>query len=113
MKVLMVEPGKMPYETKIGTGLEALQGAVGRSIQTVYPYFLHILVDIFCLRCQFDVLIASIFAGPAHYIAILLHARNKFNNGRMRNPKERFNFFLCALSTTTAQIQKYPALGHC
>lgn len=38
MKVLMVEPGKMPHETEIGSGLEALQKAVGGDIQAVYPY---------------------------------------------------------------------------
>lgn len=38
MKVLMVEPGKMPHETEIESGLEALQKAVGGNIQTVYPY---------------------------------------------------------------------------
>ena len=38
MKVLMVEPGKVPYETEIEGGLESLQKAVGGSIQAVYPY---------------------------------------------------------------------------
>lgn len=38
MKVLMVEPGKMPRETEIDSGLEALQKAVGGDIQAVYPY---------------------------------------------------------------------------
>ena len=38
MKVLMVEPGKMPYETEIDSGLAALQKAVGGDIQAVYPY---------------------------------------------------------------------------
>lgn len=38
MKVLMVEPGKMPCETEIDSGLEALQKAVGGDIQAVYPY---------------------------------------------------------------------------
>lgn len=38
MKVLMVEPGKMPCETEIDSGLEALQNAVGGDIQAVYPY---------------------------------------------------------------------------
>jgi hypothetical protein len=38
MKVLMVEPGKSPYETEIEGGLEALQAAVGGHIQAVYPY---------------------------------------------------------------------------
>ena len=38
MKVLMVEPGKVPYETEIEGGLESLQEAVGGSIQAVYPY---------------------------------------------------------------------------
>lgn len=38
MKILMVEPGKMPCETEINSGLEALQKAVGGHIQAVYPY---------------------------------------------------------------------------
>lgn len=38
MKILMVEPGKMPCETEIDSGLEALQKAVGGDIQAVYPY---------------------------------------------------------------------------
>ena len=38
MNVLMVEPGKAPYETEIGDGLEAMQAAVGGNIQAVYPY---------------------------------------------------------------------------
>lgn len=38
MKILMVEPGKMPCETEIDSGLEALQKAVGGHIQAVYPY---------------------------------------------------------------------------
>ncbi len=38
MKVLMVEPGKSPYETEIEGGLESLQAAVGGDIQATYPY---------------------------------------------------------------------------
>ena len=38
MKVLAVEPGKVPYETEIEGGLESLQKAVGGSIEAVYPY---------------------------------------------------------------------------
>lgn len=38
MKVLAVEPGKVPYETEIESGLESLQKAVGGSIEAVYPY---------------------------------------------------------------------------
>ena len=38
MKVLMVEPGKVPYETEIAEGLKPLQDAVGGDIQAVYPY---------------------------------------------------------------------------
>lgn len=38
MKVLMVEPGKTPYETEIDSGLKSLQTAVGGDIQAVYPY---------------------------------------------------------------------------
>ena len=38
MKVLMVQPGKIPHETDIEPGLEALQAAVDGPIQAVYPY---------------------------------------------------------------------------
>lgn len=38
MKVLMVEPGKSPYEIEIEGGLESLQAAVGGDIQATYPY---------------------------------------------------------------------------
>ena len=38
MNVLMVEPGKAPYETQIGNDLRSMQGAVGRYIQAVYPF---------------------------------------------------------------------------
>ena len=38
MTVLVVEPEKAPYPKEIGTGLEALQEAVGGYIQAVYPY---------------------------------------------------------------------------
>ena len=38
MKVLMVEPGKSPYETEIEGGLESLQDAVGGNIQATYPF---------------------------------------------------------------------------
>lgn len=38
MKVLMVEPGKIPHEADIEPGLRSLQAAVGGNIQAVYPY---------------------------------------------------------------------------
>ena len=38
MNVLMVEPGKVPYETEISSDLASLQAAVGGNIQAVYPY---------------------------------------------------------------------------
>lgn len=38
MKVLMIEPGKTPYEAEIESGLNSLQAAVGGIIQPVYPY---------------------------------------------------------------------------
>ena len=38
MNVLMVEPGKAPYETQIGGDLRSMQAAVGGYIQAVYPY---------------------------------------------------------------------------
>ena len=38
MKVLMVEPGKIPHEADIEPGLRSLQAAVDGLIQAVYPY---------------------------------------------------------------------------
>ena len=38
MNVLMVEPGKAPYETQIGSDLHSMQQAVGGDIQAVCPY---------------------------------------------------------------------------
>ena len=38
MNVLMVEPGKAPYETQIGDDLRSMQAAVDGYIQAVYPY---------------------------------------------------------------------------
>ena len=38
MKVLMVEPGKAPYETQIGDDLRSMQAVVGGYIQAVYPF---------------------------------------------------------------------------
>lgn len=38
MKVLMVEPGKVPYVTELGEDLKSLQAAVGGHIEAVYPW---------------------------------------------------------------------------
>ena len=38
MNVLIVEPGKAPYETQIGDDLRSMQALVGGYIQAVYPY---------------------------------------------------------------------------
>lgn len=38
MKVLMVEPGKTPYETELDGSLRAMQEAVGGGIEAVFPY---------------------------------------------------------------------------
>ena len=38
MKVLMVEPGKVPYAAEIGEGLEPLQAAVGGGIPAGFPF---------------------------------------------------------------------------
>ena len=38
MNVLMVEPGKAPYEMQIGDDLQSMQSVVGGYIQAVYPY---------------------------------------------------------------------------
>ena len=38
MNVLMVEPGKAPYEMQIGSDLQSMQVLVGGYIQAVYPF---------------------------------------------------------------------------
>ena len=38
LNVLMVEPGKAPYETQIGSDLQSMQALVGGYIQAVYPF---------------------------------------------------------------------------
>ena len=38
MKVLMVEPGKAPYEAELDGSLESMQEAVGGGIEGYYPY---------------------------------------------------------------------------
>lgn len=38
MKVLMVEPGKAPYELNIDNSLIGMQAAVGGLIEAIYPY---------------------------------------------------------------------------
>ena len=46
MKVLIVEPNKIPYEKNIENNLETLQEIVGGMIQITYPY--EDLVGIVC-----------------------------------------------------------------
>ena len=38
MRVVVVEPGKVPYEKEIDPGLKSMQAEVGGLIQAVYPY---------------------------------------------------------------------------
>ena len=38
MRILLVEPGKVPQPTEIGDSLEAMQAVVSGSIQAVYPF---------------------------------------------------------------------------
>ena len=38
MKVLMIEPGKTPYEAELDGSLESMQEAVGGGIEGYYPY---------------------------------------------------------------------------
>ena len=38
MKILVVEPGKHPYEKEIGGTLKEMQKIVGGSIQSLYPF---------------------------------------------------------------------------
>ena len=38
LTVLMVEPGKAPYQTAIGADLKSLQQVVGGYIESIAPY---------------------------------------------------------------------------
>ena len=38
MNVLMVEPGKAPYEMQIGDDLRSMQALVGGQLEAVYPF---------------------------------------------------------------------------
>ena len=38
MKVLLIEPGRVPRPTDVGDNLESMQKAVGGLIQAVYPF---------------------------------------------------------------------------
>lgn len=38
MRILLVEPEKVPQPTEIGDSLEAMQAVVGGAIQAVYPF---------------------------------------------------------------------------
>ena len=38
MNVLMVKPGKAPYETQIGSDLQSMQAVVGGYLEAVYPF---------------------------------------------------------------------------
>lgn len=38
MKILIVEPGKHPYEAEIDSRLESLQKTVGGYIEAIYPF---------------------------------------------------------------------------
>ena len=38
MKVLMIEPGKAPYEADLDGSLKSMQEAVGGGIEGTYPY---------------------------------------------------------------------------
>lgn len=38
MKILVVEPGRAPYEKEIAPSLAAMQAVVGGTIQAIYPF---------------------------------------------------------------------------
>lgn len=81
MKVLMVEPGKVPYAVDIGEGLEALQAAVGGDIQAVYPY-----EDPVALICNEE----------GKYIGLPLNRALRDDEGNIYDIVAG-NFFLCGL----------------
>lgn len=38
MKILAVEPGRVPYEKEIAPSLTKMQAVVGGTIQAIYPF---------------------------------------------------------------------------
>lgn len=81
MKVLMVEPGKVPYAADIGEGLDAMRAAVGGDIQAVYPY---------------DDPVALICNDDGKYMGFSLNRALRDNEGNIYDIVAG-NFFLCGL----------------
>lgn len=52
MKVLMVEPGKVPYSMEIEPGLDGLMAAIGGDIEHTFPFedLVGIIYDMDCLN---------------------------------------------------------------
>lgn len=97
MKVLMVEPGFVPYETEIN-GLQEMQQAVGGLIQAIYPFEEQVGVI-----CNEEGIINGL----------------PFNRSMPGGYEGVFgNFFVCGLgeedfcSLTSEQMQKYKNVFH-
>lgn len=85
MKVLMVEPGRVPYAADIDDELKALQAAVGGDIQPIYPY---------------DDPIALICNEEGKYMGLPLNRALYDKNGQIYDIIAG-NFFLCGLDKHT------------
>lgn len=62
MNVVIVEPGRVPYEAELN-GLEEMQKAVGGLIQAIYPY-----EEPVAIVCNEEGLIPSAFYPAKHFI---------------------------------------------
>ena len=104
MKILVIEPGKVPEEREIGGSLEDMQQLVGGYIQVIYPF--------------------------PEEVALVCHDEGKLQglplNRALRDSRGEIydiisgTFFLCAApadsehfeSLTEEQVKKYSALFH-
>ena len=99
MRILLVEPGKVPRPTEIGDGLEAMQTVVGGSIQAVYP---------------FEEPVALICHEEGKLVGLPLNRCLRLDNGEIYDIIAG-TFFLCAAppdsedfeSLTPEQIERY------
>ncbi len=99
MRILLVEPGKVPQPTEIGDSLEAMQAVVGGAIQAVYP---------------FEEPVALICNDEGKYLGLPLNRVLRLDTGEIYDVIAG-TFFLCAAppdrvhfaSLTEEQIARY------